>query len=112
MYKHSNFNYENFDNVEINLSTNFISNIQINTTMVFNTRVLINLKIEKDSYWPNELSVCQWSGRLGFNPRLSHTKDSKMVLNVAFLNTQYHKVKGKVEQSREWSSVLPYTSVQ
>ena len=25
----------------------------------------------------NELSVRQWSGRPGFNPRSSHTKDSK-----------------------------------
>ena len=23
------------------------------------------------------VSVCQWSGRPGFNPRSSHTKDSK-----------------------------------
>ena len=27
--------------------------------------------------WPNEYSVRQWSGRLGFNPWSSHTKDSK-----------------------------------
>ena len=27
--------------------------------------------------WPNELSVHQWSGRPGFNPRSSHTKDLK-----------------------------------
>ena len=26
-------------------------------------------------HWPNELSICQWSGRSGFNPRSSHTKD-------------------------------------
>ena len=53
-------------------------------------------------------SVCQWPERLGFNPRLSHTKDSKMVLN-----TQHYKVriKGEVEQSRENSSALPYTLV-
>ena len=37
----------------------------------------------------------------------------KMVLGVALLNTQHYKVriKSKVEQSREWSSALPYTSV-
>ena len=37
----------------------------------------------------------------------------KMVLDAALLNTQYYKVriKGKVEQSKEWSSALPYTSV-
>ena len=36
----------------------------------------------------------------------------KMVLDAALLNTQHYKVriKGKVEQSRERSSVLPYTS--
>ena len=36
-----------------------------------------------------------------------------MVLDATLLNTQPYKVciKGKVEQSREWSSTLPYTSV-
>ena len=49
----------------------------------------------------------------GFNPRSRYTKDSKMVLDAALPNTQHYKVriKGKVEQSREWSSALPYTSV-
>ena len=37
-------------------------------------------------------------------------KTQKMVLNAALLNTQLYKVriKGKVEQSREWSNALPY----
>ena len=40
-------------------------------------------------------------------------KTQKMVLDATLLNTQYYKViiKGKVEQSREWSSAFPYTSV-
>ena len=40
-------------------------------------------------------------------------KTQKMVLDTALLNTQHNKVKikGKVEQSREWSSALPYTLV-
>ena len=40
-------------------------------------------------------------------------KTQKMVPDAALLNTQYYKVriKGKVEQSREWSSALPFTSV-
>ena len=40
-------------------------------------------------------------------------KTQKLVLDAALLNTQHYKVsiKGKVEQSREWSSTLPYTSV-
>ena len=40
-------------------------------------------------------------------------KTQKMVLDPTLLNTQQYKVriKGKVEQSRELSSALPYTSV-
>ena len=50
-------------------------------------------------------------GRPGFSSRSSHTKDSKMLLDAALLNNQHYKVriKGKVEQSREWRSGLPYT---
>ena len=38
----------------------------------------------------------------------------KMVLDASLLNTQYYKVriKGKVEQSRERSSTLPYILVE
>ena len=41
------------------------------------------------------------------------TKKKKMVLDTSLLNTQQYKVriKGKVEQSRERSSALPYSSV-
>ena len=28
-------------------------------------------------HWTNEKSIRQWSGRLRFNPRLRHTKDTK-----------------------------------
>ena len=40
-------------------------------------------------------------------------KTLKMVLDTSLLNTQQYKVriKGRVEQSREMSSALPYTSV-
>ena len=40
-------------------------------------------------------------------------KTLKMVLDIFLLNTQQYKVriKGKVEQSKERSSALPYTSV-
>ena len=40
-------------------------------------------------------------------------KTLKMELDITLLNTQHYKVrfKGKVEQSREWSSALPYTLV-
>ena len=40
-------------------------------------------------------------------------KTQKMVLDATLLNNQHYKVriKNKVEQSRGWSSALPYTSV-
>ena len=40
-------------------------------------------------------------------------KTKKMVLDATLLKTQHYKVmiKGKVEQSREWNSALPYTLV-
>ena len=40
-------------------------------------------------------------------------KTLKMVLDTSLLNTQQYKLgtKGKVEQSRERSSALPYTSM-
>ena len=43
----------------------------------------------------------------------SYQRLKKMVLDAALLSTQHYKVriKGKVEQSRERSSTLPYTSV-
>ena len=41
-------------------------------------------------------------------------RTQNMVLDAALHNTQHYKVriKGKVEQSREWSSTLLYTLVQ
>ena len=40
-------------------------------------------------------------------------KTQKMVLDAALLNTQHYelRIKGKVEQSWEWSSALPKTLV-
>ena len=40
-------------------------------------------------------------------------KTQKMILDATLLSTQHYKVtiKGKEEQSWEWSSALPYTSV-
>ena len=52
-------------------------------------------------------------GDLGSIPGRVIPKTLKMELDTTLLNTQHYKVrfKGKVEQSREWSSALPYTSV-
>ena len=50
---------------------------------------------------------------LGSIPGHVIPKTLKMVLDTSLINTQHYKVriKGKVEQSRERSSALPYTSV-
>ena len=50
---------------------------------------------------------------LGSIPGRVIPKTLKMVLDASLLNTQHYKVeiKGEVEQSREWSSALPYFSV-
>ena len=52
-------------------------------------------------------------GDLGLVPGRIIPKTFKMVLDTSLLNTQQYKVriKGKVEQSRERNSALPYTSV-
>ena len=52
-------------------------------------------------------------GGLGSIPGRVIPKTLKMVLDTTLLNTQHYKVrfKGKVEQSWEWSSALPYTLV-
>ena len=52
-------------------------------------------------------------GDLGSIPGRVIPKTQKMVLDATLLNTQHYKIliKGKVEQSRERSSTLPYTYV-
>ena len=52
-------------------------------------------------------------GDLGSIPGRVMPKTQKMVLDASLLNTQHYKVriKGKVEQSRERISALPYTLV-
>ena len=53
------------------------------------------------------------SGDLGSIPGRVIPKSLEMVLDTSLLNTQQYNVciKGKVEQSKERSSALPYTSV-
>ena len=52
-------------------------------------------------------------GNWGSIPSRVIPKTQKMVLDIALLNTQHYNVwiKGKVEQSMELSSALPYTPV-
>ena len=53
-------------------------------------------------------------GDLGSIPGRVIRETLKIALDTSLLNTQQYKVriKGKMEQSRERSSTLPYTSVQ
>ena len=53
------------------------------------------------------------SGDMVSIPGRDILKTFKMVLDAFLLNTQQYKVgmKGKIEQSRERSNALPYTSV-
>ena len=52
-------------------------------------------------------------GDLGLIPGRVIPKTLKMVLDTSLLNTQQYRVriKGKVDQSKERSSALPYISV-
>ena len=52
-------------------------------------------------------------GDWGLIPGRVLPKIQKIVHNAALLNTQLYKVriKGKIEQTRELSSAIPYTSV-
>ncbi len=59
-------------------------------------------------------TVHQLSGGLRFNPKSSQTKDSKkwyLMPSCLTLSIIKVRIKGKVEQSRERSSALPYTLV-
>ena len=57
--------------------------------------------------------IANCPGDRGSIPGRVIPKVKKMALDAALLNTQHYKVriKGKVEQSREWSTALAYTSV-
>ena len=70
--------------------------------------VYINTKLYSQKYENIGVVFANGPGVRGSNPGRVISKTQKMVLN-----TQHYKVliKGKVEQSREKSSGLPYTSV-
>ena len=68
---------------------------------------------ELDELLPAVRVFANGPGDLGSIPGRVIPKTLKMELDTTLLNTQHYKVrfKGKVEQSREWSSALPYTLV-
>ena len=70
----------------------------------------MNLKL---NFFFSLLVFANGPGELGPIPGHVVPKTFKIILGASLLNTQQYKVhnKGKVEQSRERSSALSYTSV-
>ena len=76
---------------------------------------LLMLKVNGGGTYISLQNLLFWLG-LGDQVSISGwviPKIQKVVLDTSLLNSQHYKVrfKGKVEQSREWSSLLSYTSV-
>ena len=69
-------------------------------------------KLEKSSFLMSRV-FANGSGDRGSILGRVIPKTQKMVPDAALLNTQHYKIriKSKVEQTREWSSALLYTSV-
>ena len=49
--------------------------------------------LDLTGHWHGGLNVCQWPGRPGFNPRSSHTKDSKNGTQKMVLKKWYRLAK-------------------
>ena len=71
------------------------------------------LQVILNKFGPAVRVFANGPGDLGSIPDRVIPKTLKMELDTTLLNTQHYKVrfKGKVEQSWEWSSALPYTLV-
>ena len=86
--------------------------LYVHVNQVFYTKVLIHGTFNRD-IGPAVRVFANGPGDLGSIPGRVIPKTLKMELDTTLLDTQHYKVrfKGKVEQSREWSSALPYTLV-
>ena len=76
------------------------------------TRVAVSISYDDNRYTMG--TFCKDVGnRPTISGRVIPKTQKKMVLDASLLNTQHYKVrfKGKVEQYRERSSALSYTSV-
>ena len=71
------------------------------------------IRVKGNPKAPFSIAITPGLGDQGSIPGQVIPKTQKMVLDTVLLRTQQYKVrsKGKVEQSREWSSTLPYTLV-
>ena len=94
------YNFKNPENsLVLLMDVSFFSHLHINRSIGLMSRVFAN-----------------GPGDRGSIPDRVIPKIQKMVADSALLSTQPYKVrvrviKGKVKQSREWSSALPYTLV-
>ena len=84
-----------------------------NPTPVYDISKPLNNMIQNRDIGPAVRVFTNGPGDLGSIPGRVIPKTLKMELDTTLLNTQHYKVrfKGKVEQSWEWSSTLPYTLV-
>ena len=84
-----------------------------NCLFAITKRTLTKIIKENNFFGPAVRVFANGPGDLGSIPGRVIPKTLKMELDTTLLNTQHYKVwfKGKVEQSWEWSSALPYTLV-
>ena len=85
-----------------------IINVFLSNTLYYQTIIL------KSIFFIHAIRVfANGLGDQGSIPGQVIPKTLKMVRDTSLLNTQHYKIriKGKMEQSRERSSALPYTSV-
>ena len=111
----------NLKNLMVSFSFVSTLNILFNSEITFLWKVSFpqNIKLSTcivRSTWDIGIMVTVFAngpGDLGSIPIWVIPKTQKMVLDASLLNTQHYKVgiNGKVEQSRERSSALPYTLV-
>ena len=85
----------------------------LSTALKHQLKIKLPYFCDKLAHWPSGRVFPNGLGDWGLILGQVVSKTQKMVLGAALLNTQHYKVhfKGKVEQSRERSRVLPYTSV-
>ena len=81
--------------------------------LLFFYLLILTVKIKLNKIGQMSKVFANGPGDYGSIPVQVISKTQKMVLDAALLYTQHYKVwiKGKVEQSREWRSALPCTSV-
>ena len=70
---------------------------------------ITNLSIYTYTCYKHCHGVCQWSGRMGFNPRLYHTKDSKKwhLMHPCLIQHYKVRIKGKWRNPRKGVVFFP-----